>query len=187
MTDIQPSQNQARAASDRTSTMLPRMTASDERDERRNRAAKRRREGIAFTADEARADLRDALETLLSRIALYRANKSTFLQTPAQMLAYAEHVAAFIIRDYPREIGEDATHTALWDAFDRIHTGPYAWRNGECPYGAAASIIVSIEHTALFVRAKTGSERPGSEPPAIEIDEDKPFNKPIRRFLPGFD
>lgn len=185
MTDIQPSPKQAAALTDRISTMLPRIKASDERDARRNRALAWRRSGLALSAAEVQTDLREALDTLIRHLNEYQARVNKFMQTPAQALAYVEHVAAFVMRDYPREIEGQARITALWDAFDKMHTDPHAWRNGEYPHSAADTIIESVHRIAQAARAKSGIDRPA--PPRIEIDMNKTFDKPaIRRFLPGF-
>ena len=71
-----------------------------------------------------------------------------FMQTPAQILAYVEHVATFVMRDYPRELEGNARITALWDAFDMMHSDPHAWRIGEYPHSAAPTIIIWVHRMA---------------------------------------
>jgi hypothetical protein len=185
MTDYQPSPIQAAALTDRVSTMLPRVKASDERDARRNAAAAWRRAGHALSAAEVQRDLHEALDTLIRHINEYQGRVNKFMQTPAHMLIYIENVAAFAMRDYPREIEGDAGITALWDAFDKIHTDPHAWRNGEYPHSAAPSIINWVHRMAQDTRAKSAQERPA---PRLDIDLNKTFDTPaVRRLLPGFD
>lgn len=186
MTDFQPSPIQAAALSDRISTMLPRIKASDERDARRNRALAWRRSGLALSAAEVQTDLHEALDTLIRHINEYQAQRNRFMQTPAHMLIYIENVATFIMRDYPRDIEGDASVTALWDAFDKMHTDPHAWRRSEYPHDAADTIINWVHRMAQDTRAKSGHERPA--PPRLDIDLNKTFDKPAtRRLLPGFD
>jgi hypothetical protein len=190
MTNMMPTSQQAAALIERTSTMLPRIKASDERDARRNAAAAWRRAGHALSAAEVKTDLKAMLDTLMTHITEYQAQRNRFMQTPAHALAYIETVTCFAMRDYPREIEGDASITALWDAFDKMHTDPHAWRNGEYPHEAASSIIESVHRMAQAARAKAGMHRPESAAPAkpsIEIDMGKIFKKAIRRFLPGFD
>lgn len=188
MTDYQPSPQQDAALLERTSTMLPRIKASDERDARRNAAAAWRRAGYALSAAEVKTDLKSILDALMTHIIDYQAQRNRFMQTPAHMLIYIENVASFAMRDYPREIEGDASVTALWDAFDKMHTDPHAWRRGEYPHDAAASIIESVHRMAQMARAKAGMHRPESAAPAIVIDASKTFDKPaVRRRLPGFD
>jgi hypothetical protein len=186
MTDYQPSPIQAAALTDRVSTMLPRVKASDERDARRNAAAAWRRAGHALSAAEVQRDLHEALDTLIRHINEYQGRVNKFMQTPAHMLIYIENVCTFIMRDYPRELDDNPRVTALWDAFDTMHSDPHAWRNGEYPHSAAPSIINWVHRMAQDTRAKSAHERPA--PPRLDIDMSKTFDKPAtRRLLPGFD
>ena len=69
--NMRPSVQQAAALTDRISTMLPRIKASDERDARRNRALAWRRSGLPLSAAEVQNDLHEALDTLIRHINEY--------------------------------------------------------------------------------------------------------------------
>jgi hypothetical protein len=146
--DLQLTPKQAKALVERIDVMLPGIKASDERDARLNQAAARRRAGLELAAIEVKADLADALDTLLRHLYEYQGEVNRFMQTHEQMLAYAERASAYAMRDYPRELDNDADVTGLWDAFDRIHTGAHEWRKGAYPYEAAGRIVQSIRRIA---------------------------------------
>lgn len=146
--DIQPTPATAEDLVNRIDSMLPTMKADEERTARLNAALRRRREGLQLHPVEIIADLRDTLDTLIRHINEYQGRVNRHLKTPAQLLAYAERAALYVGRDYPREMDDDRAVTGLWDAFDKIHTAARAWRTGEYPENAAASVIASIHRTA---------------------------------------
>lgn len=150
--DRLPTTDQAQQLAARIGTMTPTVKASDERDIRQKRTAKRRAEGEGLTIAEVRDDLEEVLDALLAHITLYKARKNRFLETPADVLAYAERAAWHAMQDYPRDAFPDATIRALWDTFDKIHTGPRAWRIGEYPHDAAPAIVESIRQIAHDAR-----------------------------------
>lgn len=148
MTDDTPTPQQTQNLAHRIDVMLPGIQASDERDARRNRANGRRLDRSTLTAAEVIADLHEALDRLIQHINEYHEERNRFIQTPEQMLAYAERCAFYILHDYPRELEGNASVTALWDAFDRIHTGPHEWRKGAYPYDSAPAIVESVHRMA---------------------------------------
>jgi hypothetical protein len=111
--------------------MLPGVIASDERDGRLAQALKRRRSGVPLTAEEVRRDLKAVLSQLTVSFMQYEHSFSTFLRTPAHALDYAERVAAYAMKDYPRDFEADADITGLWDTLKTIHLIGYGWRKGE--------------------------------------------------------
>lgn len=111
--------------------MLPGVIASDERDGRLAQALKRRRAGVPLSAEEVRRDLKAVLSQLTVAFMQYEHSFSTFLRTPAHALDYAERVAAYAMKDYPREFEDDADILGMWDTLKTIHVLGYAWRKGE--------------------------------------------------------
>lgn len=128
--------------------MLPGVVASDERDDRLVAATKRRRAGIPLTVEEVRRELKQVLTHLTSRIMQYDQGFSTFLRNPTHALDYAERVAAYAIKDYPREMNGDAEVMGLWNTLNRIHTIGYAWRKGD-DKSQGKAVVESVNKIAL--------------------------------------
>ena len=131
---------------DKIDTSSGHLLASDERHVRRNQAERRRREGIDLDAAEVIVDLKRILDTLIRHIDQYQ-GRTSCLTTPGQLLAYAELVALYGMKDYPRQLEGRADVTRLWDALDKVHTGPHEWRKGAYK-GNGEAVMTSIQHTA---------------------------------------
>jgi len=145
--DRQPTKLNEDARAARVESLLPAVTASDERDGRLFRADKRRRLQMPLTASELRGDLQETISALLSRLNEYEDSVLTVLTTPAYALDYCERSANYAIQDYPREFEDDSDITGLWDTLNDIFTAAQAWRKGAYK-GDGTAVISAIQRVA---------------------------------------
>jgi len=121
--------------------MLPGVIANDERETRVGAANKRRRSGIPLTSEEVYRDLKAVLSQLMVSFMQYDKGFSTFLRTPSHALDYAERVAAYAMKDYPRDFEADKDIAGVWDALNNIHVIGYAWRKGRDKTDGKALVV----------------------------------------------
>jgi hypothetical protein len=153
--------------------MLPGVIASDEREDRLVAINKRRRGGVPLTPDEIRRELKDIITHLASRLMQYEKGFSTFIRNPTHALDYAERVAAYAIKDYPREFQGDPDISGLWDTLKTIHTIGYAWRKSEQKEDGQTVIDRVNKIADDAIQQIYPTVNPHDEPPMTDTDSSR--------------